>query len=172
MKHLLTLGGLAASMFMISCDRNDSDENINAQDRNFVNQITLSNRTEIALSNMAMTMATDPSVRNYAQMMVTEHTAAENDLRATTDNLGIALASDSLNMMGTQMRTMLMGMSGRQFDSAYIVGQIALHDSTRMILQMQANSGASGPLRTYANNLLPRVDMHRMMADTMATRFR
>jgi putative membrane protein len=172
MKHLLTLGGLAASIFMISCEKNDSDENIGGQDRNFVNQITLSNRSEIALGNLALAMATDSSVRNYAQMMVTEHTAAEQNLMQITGDLELTLPTDSLTQMASEMRTTLMGLEGVQFDSAYIVSQIPAHDSARVVVQAQASSGASGPLRNYANTLLPSIESHRMMADTIATRFR
>jgi putative membrane protein len=172
MKNLLTLGGLAASLFMISCENTDTDENIGAQDREFVNQITLSNRSEIALGNLALAMATDPSVRSYAQMMVADHTAAENDLKQITNDLGLGMPMDSLTPMAQMTRMQLMSLTGTQFDSAYIVSQVPMHDSSRIIVQTQANTGANGPLRNYATMLLPKIEMHRNMADTMATRFR
>lgn len=172
MKHFLTIGVLSLGLLITSCDKEDDDENVSAQDRNFVAEMTLSNRTEIALSNMALTMATSDSVRQFAQMMVTEHTAADAQLADIADDLDVDLPADSLNAMGQTMRTTLMGLSGRAFDSAYITGQVPAHQASLAIAQTEANAGSNGQLRDFANTMVPKIQMHLGMADTLSVSFR
>ncbi|OLY92398.1 putative membrane protein [Cnuella takakiae] len=173
MKHFLTIGALSLGLLLTACEKADNDEdNVSAQDRNFVAEMTLSNRTEIALSNMALNMATNDSVRQFAQQMITEHTAADAQLADIADDLDIDLPADSLNAMGTTMRTTLMGLSGRAFDSAYITGQVPAHQASLAIAQTEINAGTSGQLRTFATDMAPKIQMHLAMADSISTRFR
>ncbi len=172
MKHLLTLGSFAVALFATSCEQQDREENVSAQDRTFVNEITLSNRTEIVLSNMALTRATNDSVRMYAQMMIADHTNAENELKDLVDDLDIDLPADSLNAMGATMRTTLMGLTGRAFDSAYISGQVPAHQASLQIAENEINTGTNGQLRNYATSKQPVIRMHLTLAETIAARFK
>lgn len=172
MKHLLAFSSLAAVLVLTSCDKDDDDDNVNAQDRNFTTEFSLANKSEISLANLALARATDSSVINYAQMMITEHTDAERELRDIADDLDINLSSDSLNAMAAALKPVLEGLSGQSFDSAYIVSQLPAHEAARSLVQGQIDSGANNQLRNYAGKLLPKIQMHHTAADTIAARFR
>lgn len=172
MKHLLTLGSLTVAMFIVSCEKDEDNDNVSEQDRNFVVQMSLSNRTEIALGNLAASRATNDSVRMYAQMMVTEHTSADSTLQNFAKDLSIDLPADSLDANGTAIRTTLMSLSGRAFDSAYITSQVPAHQMTLNIAQAEANTGTNSQLRGFANSMVPSIQAHLAQADTLSARFR
>lgn len=172
MKNLLALGGLAVTMLFASCTKDENDDNISGQDKAFVRDITLSNRSEIALANLALSKATDASVRNYAQMMITDHTMAETQLNEIANNIGIERPADSLNAMAASLRPVLMGLMGKSFDSAYIVSQVPAHEMARNLTQEETRSGTNDQLRNYAQMMLPKIQMHLTMADTISARLR
>jgi putative membrane protein len=172
MKNLLAFGGLAVCMLAASCMKDENDDNVTAQDKAFVREITLSNRSEISLANLALAKATDASVRNYAQMMITDHTMAETQLNEIAGRAGMSRATDSLNAMASSLRPVLMGLSGRSFDSAYIVSQIPAHQMARTINEEETRSGNNEELRNYAQMMLPKIQTHLIMADTIAARLR
>lgn len=172
MKHLLTVGTIAMACLFTACEKSDGTDNLSAQDRNFVNEMALSNRTEISLSNLALARATDPSVRMYAEMMVADHTTADAELLNIADDLDIRVTTDSLNPMGAAMRATLETLSGRSFDSAYITGQVPGHQLSLTIAQNEAANGINPQLKNFAAAKIPVITMHLNMADTMSVRFR
>jgi putative membrane protein len=54
----------------------------NAQDLAFVQQATASGLAEVSEGQIAVAKSFNPAVRNFGQQMVTDHTAANNQLSA------------------------------------------------------------------------------------------
>jgi putative membrane protein len=172
MKHLFTVGALAAALLFSACEKDDDDDNVSAQDRSFVRQMALSNRTEIALGSLAAAKATNDSVRMYAQMMVMEHTTADSTLGLLAGSLGISVPPDSLAAASEALRTAMMGLTGRDFDSAYIGSQIPGHQTALTIAQTETNAGTNAQLRSFAESMTPKIQQHLVLADTIANRFK
>ena len=110
-----------------------------------------SNQAEIRTGQLALERAEDPQVRAYAQRMIEEHTRLEQQLQALIASKGVAPVDNALSL---QMRRNLPveldsldDHSGRDFDVAYIVGQIHAHDMA---------------LKTLDTSLLPEVDDAQM----------
>jgi putative membrane protein len=171
MKLKTLLFGCVLATAFVACDK-DEDEEVNEQDRTFVRMASISNRAEIELGNLALSKAADASVRNFAQMMVTDHTTAQAQLRQTIDDIDMQNASinDSLGTTHVALRQRLMGLSGRGFDSVYMNSQVMMHMQSIALFQAEANGGASTSLRNYANSKLPNLQTHYNMADSIARR--
>ncbi|MGS0626214.1 DUF4142 domain-containing protein, partial [Ralstonia sp. VS2407] len=58
----------------------------------FMEVATMSNLTEIQTSQLALQKSSDAAVRAYAQMMITMHTRAQNELNALAGQKGVRLA--------------------------------------------------------------------------------
>ncbi len=124
-------------------------------DRSIAAVGSAANQAEIRTSQLALERAEDPQVRAYAQRMIEEHTRLEQQLQALIARKGIAQVDNALSL---QMRRNLPveldsldNHSGRDFDVAYIIGQIHAHDMT---------------LKTLDTSLLPEVedaDMRTML---------
>jgi putative membrane protein len=166
----LLLGCMAATA-LVACDK-DNDEDVNDQDRMFVQMASMSNRAEVELGNLALSRASDASVRNFAQMMVNDHTMAQSELLDVVDDIDMenANVNEPMDAQHIALRQRLMGLSGRGFDSVYMNSQVMMHLQSITLFQAEANGGASPSLRNYAGSKIPNLQMHYNMADTIARR--
>ena len=89
------------------------------------------NEGEIAQGNAAVTRASSPEVRAFAQMMVTDHTNALNEGRALFQRNNITPAENEITGMlrDTSARTVtnISTYSGAAFDRMYIQSQVDVH---------------------------------------------
>ena len=76
---------------------------------------------------------------------------------------------DSVDSQHTALLQTLQGLSGREFDSTYIVNQIADHQKTVDDFQAELNAGSKTEVKDYANKYLPKIQMHLQQADSIAT---
>ncbi|HYC58991.1 MAG TPA: DUF4142 domain-containing protein [Thermoanaerobaculia bacterium] len=93
--------------------------------------VTAANEGEVQQGNAASARATSADVRSFAQMMVTDHTAALNTARDTFSRNGITPAEnyttrklrDNSQLTVTNLATY----SGAAFDRTYMQTQVDLH---------------------------------------------
>ena len=119
------------------------------------------NDGEITLARMAVANATNPAVRDYAQMMITDHTNAnamlEREGYAATPNSAV----NALNTSVDHMRNMLQSSSGPQFDRTYIAQQIDMHQNALAMVGEHLQPSAQDPdLRKILSDAHSTVEMH------------
>ncbi len=137
--------------------------NLNPIDREFLEQAVQSNLTEMELGRLAEQRATNPRVKQYAAMMVAEHTLAHNDLknRATAKKWTI---KDVLNDENTTKRDNLNNLQAAAFDRAYMRSQVADHQVTAGKFATQVDQGTDPELKAYATQYKPNIDNHLVEA--------
>jgi putative membrane protein len=170
MKKVFLWGSVAAMMVLTACDKNN-DEDTNSTDQMFVQQVAIGNNAEIQAGQLAATKATNAGVKTFAEMMVSEHTQAQADLKKSANGQGFNV-SDSVDAEHRALMTRLSGLSGMAFDTAYMNSQVKDHQKTLTIFQSETSSGANQSIRSYANQYLPHIQMHLQMADSISTRIR
>jgi putative membrane protein len=131
---------------------------------------SMGNSAEVDAGQLASTKAGNAGVMDFGQMMVTDHTNAQAELKMIAGDLNVN-APDSIDAEHMAMKQQLMMMSGMAFDSAYINGQVKDHEATISLFENEANSGNNSRLRDYANNTLPTLRMHKQKADSLAALF-
>ena len=123
---------LAASV--VSCNRDnraETNERAGASgavgtsgatvDRDFVVDMAEGNRAEIELSQIAEERATNPQVKEFARMLVRDHTTALADLReaAAAANVQLSTANEE-NRDQRNLQADLAKLSGHDFDRRFI----------------------------------------------------
>jgi putative membrane protein len=115
---------------------------------------------EIQSSQMASTRATRPQVREFAQMLVTDH-------QRSTQMVADAARSDGLSprppMLEPAQRTMLRQLErarARDFDRLYLNQQIPAHQQALALHRSYARSGEGRALRQAAGGIVPVVQTH------------
>jgi putative membrane protein len=167
---------MAAALLIAACNKND-DENttvdtVSTQDSTFLVQASQSNWGEINLGTLALTNASNDSVRKFAQMMITDHTTAQADLTSVVNNITTnANINDSLSAEIVAMRDSLKTLSGTAFDSAYIAGQVRSHQKTLDAFNTEIASGQNSRVKAYANDKQPAIQNHLNLADSIYARF-
>jgi putative membrane protein len=144
-----------------ACNNDDDGPNnpVSVQDRSFALNATYSNLAEIGMGELAVSEATDESVQDFAEMMVNDHTNAQNQLANLSESLDIAIP-DTLKSEHRMIQSQLSGLDGGHFDSAYITSQVTAHQEAQQIFQTQIDQGLNPQLIEYASSTLPHIVMH------------
>jgi putative membrane protein len=86
---------------------------------------------DIAYAKIALEKSKTPAVRDFAELMVKDHTAANTAALALVKKLGVTpkdnAFSQALAKNGEAKKTELRGLSGAAFDKAYTQNELAYH---------------------------------------------
>jgi putative membrane protein len=166
----LMMGCFVASAALVACDPNDDNGiSVTETDRAFIMQAENSNLAEIELGQVASTRGNRDSVKLYGQLMVTEHTMAKRELDTIAMQRSMQIPT-TLDTAHQSLRQRLMTYTGKQFDTTYMNSQVLDHQATRALFQSMSTTANDKRLRDYASKYLPHIDMHLVLADTLARR--
>ncbi len=122
---------------------------------------------EVDAGNLASEKATDPKVKDFGAMMVKDHTAANDKLKALAQTKGVKLPTTaSVGQMAQQAK--LKVLSGDTFDKSYIKGQVKAHEDTIALLNKEIASGPDAEAKAFAKATLPTVRAHLKAAKAIA----
>lgn len=151
----------------------DSNSNSNNQtnmkknpDSKFMMTLATGGMNEIGLSQTALSRSTNEEVKQFAQKMIDDHTAAGEELKslAASKNVMLPMTMDSKHM---SLNTKLSGKTGMDFDKEYMKAMAKDHEATISLLAKEANSGKDDDAKALATKLLPIVQGHFQMARTI-----
>ena len=120
---------------------------------------TMSNLTEILTSQLALQKSQNAAVRAYAQRMIAEHTAAQNQLNAIAARKNVRITDKP----GADQRLLfnkLSTLSGVAFDRMYVMVQVMGHDMTLKLIDNYLTIGRDPDGLAYARQIRPAVAMH------------
>jgi putative membrane protein len=170
---------LLAGMFVATSCKDDDDENVVAvpeADKTFVNKAADGGMFEVRAGEMAaargdstlgMVMGLDSmSIRSFGQMMVTDHTKANNELKTLADQKGVDVPT-TLSASKQAMLDSLTGASGAAFNMMYARMMVSSHQETVSLFETQADNGQDNELKTWASQMLPTLRHHLEMAEMM-----
>lgn len=115
---------------------------------------------EIQASQLAADRAARQPVKEYAAMMVRDHTATTNELTTLAPTLGLSAPTPLLDADTQAKLDRLRSLSGAEFEDAYLDQQVAAHENAVQAFQAYANTGTAGPLRDWASATLPKLQTH------------
>jgi len=108
----------------------------------FVQKAAIANMAEIQLGQLAAQHAENPQVKQFAQMMVDDHTRALEQLRNVASGQGIQVPSE-LDGKHQKLQQKLSKLQGAEFDRAYMDAMVDTHKDTEKLLKSHAGKGAS-----------------------------
>jgi putative membrane protein len=125
------------------------------------------NLFEIESSELALKQTTTPTILMFARRMIADHAKAAKAMAAAAKAQQVAVPGKLQPMQMNEM-TELRRLGGKSFDSAYIAIQVMTHDQAVMLFKSFAKSGAPGPLKSFAAQTLPTLQMHQQMIHSIA----
>ena len=144
----------------------NTQSSLNAIDQQFVKKAAQSDMTEIKTSQLALQRSRNPQVRQFAQMMIQQHTQSSSKLKPLADQKGVMLPT-GLGAENTALVNQLTKLSGTQFDQAYMRGQAKAHAKTEVVYQQELQRGQDTGVKAFASQILPIVVEHRKMAENI-----
>jgi putative membrane protein len=161
-------GGPAAAGGSASAGTASAQAPVAAQDRDFVMRAAQSGMAEVQASQLAVTQASSEEVRAFAQRMVRDHTATNEELMrlARTKSIDVPAQLDAEHRAKVDA---LRGLSGPQFEQAYLQDMgVRAHQDAVALFQREAQNGADEDLRAFASRTLLALREHLAMAEQAA----
>jgi putative membrane protein len=122
---------------------------------------------EVEAGKLAQQKSSNSQVKDFGAMMVKDHTAAGEKLKAIADSKGISLPGDSsVGQMADKAK--LEVLSGDTFDKSYIKGQISAHQDTIALFQKEIAAGEDPDAKSFATKTLPTVRAHLKAINSLA----
>jgi putative membrane protein len=122
---------------------------------------------EVELGNLAQQKSRNQSVKDFGAMMVKDHSAANDKLKAVAESKNITLpTSPSMGQMAT--KTKLEVLSGDTFDKSYIKGMIKDHQDDIAEFKKEASSGQDPDAKAFAKATLPTLKTHLSKIQSIA----
>jgi len=136
---------------------------ISAADMAFVREAAGGNLMEIRLGQLAQSKASNESVKQFGQRMVSDHTNLQNQLTSAAASGGQNF-TPAMDARHQRQITRLEGLSGEEFDRAYMSLMIRAHQRDVNNFQAEGQSAQSTQIRTLATNSLPILQQHLSLA--------
>lgn len=136
-------------------------------DSSFLKSAAEGGMSEVELGQLAQQKASNPAVKNFGAMMIKDHTAANEKLKALAASKDVSLPS-SPSMMQKATKTRLNMLSGDSFDKAYVKDMIDDHKDDIKEFQKEVSEGKDPQARAFASATLPTLQMHLEKVESIA----
>jgi putative membrane protein len=142
----------------VSTTKTDSSATVLA-DTIFAAKAAVGGMAEVALGKMAVTKSSDAKIKDFGNMMVTDHGKANDELKEIARKENIVLPA-TLDAEHQAKSDSLSKLSGKDFDKAYVAAMIEGHKKTLALMQSEAASGKDADLKAFAAKTAPVVQTH------------
>jgi putative membrane protein len=126
--------------------------------RYFLIQASIGNLQEVAQGQVAISQATNPNVKAFAQRMVKDHSAAEAQWKQLVQARGFQIPRAATDTPVADM--MLKNTPSKDFDGIYVHMMVVGHRQTLALFEKYAITGKDPDVRAWAQEMLPTLREH------------
>jgi len=128
-------------------------------DQQFIDLAAQTDMLEAHLGQMAANQASSDDVKNYAQMLVTDHTADYQQLQTMAAKDGLTVPP-GLDDEHNKMIAPFEKLNGKAFDQRYIHEMIEGHTKAIAVYTKESSEAQSGDVKSYAAATLTTLQKH------------
>ncbi|WP_095129632.1 DUF4142 domain-containing protein [Pseudomonas sp. Irchel s3h14] len=139
-----------------------------ATSNDFVDSAAAGGIAEVETSRLALEKSSSADIKAFANMMITDHAKANDELAALAKKNDIEMP-DSTTLV-KQAKEKILDLRDESFDAAYANNQVKAHEDTIELFKKEANTvtddrtkGATD-LKGFAQKMLPALEKHLEMA--------
>lgn len=157
---LYMLCGLASTCFAVAVQAQDaSGTSVPAADKTFVMKAAQGGMAEVNLGKLAAEKASRPDVKEFGNMMVEDHTKANDQLKSVANQKSLPIPTD-VGAKHQALYDRLSKLSGPAFDKAYVKAMVKDHHEDVGDFRKEANSGKDPDIKNFASQTLPVLEKH------------
>lgn len=138
-------------------------------ERGLLREVSEANLAERQLGNIATQRAANQGVAAFAERMVADHAAANDELKKLAAQKGVALPT-ALDPGHRKLRQRLAKLSGSAFDRAFMDAMVTDHNETVRALGRLARTAQDEDIRAYAEKTLGTMREHQAQAKDIRAR--
>ena len=135
-------------------------------DQAFVDMAAQTDMLEAHLGQMMSSESTSQDVKDYAQMLVTDHTNDYNKLSAIAKKASLIMPT-GLDAAHDRMIAPFEKMKGHTLDVRYAHEMILGHDKAIAAYKKEAQDGQNADLKAYAQDDIATLDKHKDGAEKL-----
>jgi len=151
--------GMALLTVGLLVPRANAAMTISTADQGFILAAAQGGMTEVELGQLAATNGIRDDVKEFGQMMVKDHTAINDDLKALAAQKGVTLP-DSLDAKHQAMVDKLTALTGSEFDNAYITAMIKGHKKDAKAFKAESAATQDADIKSFLDKSIPIVEAH------------
>jgi putative membrane protein len=145
-------------------------------DTEFVHKAAAAGHLEVEHGKTAASKASNAQVKAYANTLVKDHTAANQQLMAIAKRKSISIPDQPSHAGGTQKPRSgagdthdepWMSATGAAFDRGFVEAQVKAHQEAIALFEKQANGGSDADLKAFAQKQLPGLRGHLKQAQDL-----
>jgi putative membrane protein len=161
MKALTVITLFAAGLLVVTGPA--AAQVLNNADQEFVKKAAIGGMAEVELGRVAMQRAARPAVRSFGERMVADHGRGNTELAALARSKGMDV-STTLDTTHQAMRDRLSGLSGADFDRAYMSEMVRDHTEDVALFESAAQTASDADVKAFAARSLPMLRDHLALA--------
>jgi len=138
-------------------------------EQDFMMKAAQANMAEIEIARFAMQKSQNPDVKDYANMIQSDHSSALEDLTDLMKDRGVSVPS-TLNAEAKMDIEKLTALSGADFDREFANMMVSDHQKVIGMFRDQANIAQNPDVIKYAEDMLPKLEMHLEKAQKLQSR--
>lgn len=139
-------------------------QSLSEMDIKFTKEAAEAGMKEIKLGQLAQTNGSSAEIKSLGQMMVTDHTKANNTLLALAKKKGIPVAT-ALSEKEQKGYDDMAKKTGTDFDKAYAECMVSDHKKAVDLFKDESKNGQDSELKSFASATEPTLEHHKMMSE-------
>ncbi|MGB7438607.1 MAG: DUF4142 domain-containing protein [Candidatus Acidiferrum sp.] len=162
------VGGTYALAFLLVAAANGPGRPraVTGADQQFATKAAAGGMAEVKMGELAVSEGKNPSVKEFGQRMIDDHSKANDQLKSVAAQENLTLPT---GMSQSEQATYdkLSKLSGAAFDRAYATMMVSDHEHDTAEFKKEANSGENDGLKSFASQTLPVLESHLTQARQM-----
>lgn len=134
------------------------------KDKDFVTTAGKGGKAEVELAQDAVSHATNPDVKAFAQKLIEDHTKANTDLGQIAASKGVTIPSEAEAKM-KEAKERIEKLTGKTFDEAFVKQMVEDHKSTIKLFEDESKAAADPDIKKFAESTLPTLREHLKKAE-------
>jgi putative membrane protein len=143
-----------------------SSQKPSAMTENFVNKAAVTDMFEIQSGKMAEDKANNAAYKDFAKMIVDDHTKTSQEMKAMEPKLGLQLPT-ALDAKHKKLIGKMQSESGAKFENDFKSAQVDGHKQAVKLYEDYAKKGDNADLKQFAQKTLPTLKMHLKQAQAL-----
>ncbi|HEX2845113.1 MAG TPA: DUF4142 domain-containing protein [Chitinophagaceae bacterium] len=132
----------------------------------FLVDATNGGMAEMQLSRIAVERSTNAAVKDFANLMINDHTSANDQVMALAAKKNVTLPSD-VSDENRKKSDELMKKSAKDFDKEYVDMMVKDHEAAVNLFEKASNNVSDAEVVSFVNNILPKLRSHLESAKTL-----
>jgi len=146
-----------------------SSGNLAREDADFVRDALRLGMTEVRLGDLAQQRALNPSLREFGQMLSSDHQKANDELQQLAQQKQISIpSSTAFDSKDQRILDKLSSADGRNFDRMCERDIVSAHEKAIKVFKHEAEHGKDSDLRAFAQKTLPELEQHLQRAKDLS----